>query len=508
MQTGKSFDYVVIGGGAAGCVVTNRLSAKANAEVLLLEAGDLDDDPRIANVGEAVELWGSDLDWQFDSEEQPGMNGRRILINQGKVLGGGTSVNAMMYVRGNPRNFDMWNALGADGWSYEDVLPYFMKLEDYDGGASQYHSVGGPLSVRDCPDDAVRSEAFMLAATELGYAGPHWDVNGAQQENGAGLLQFNIDRHGKRASAATAFVRPVLDRPNLTVETGAEATRILFDGTRVIGVEYIRNGQTQQVNVGREVILSAGAFLSPKLLMLSGIGPADHLRAHGIDVVAELPGVGQNLQDHVQLPVVYRSRVEAPMPSVLTGNVLFVRTRPGMSAAPPDLQLNFTPAVPEPLSPVMDFGGPACVFLPILVQPYSRGEVKLRSTHWQDPPLINPNYLQCETDVQVLANAVQLIRELANTKAFAELNGGEIAPGDGDVEQYIRSQSSTLWHPAGTCKIGYDAQAVADPRLRVYGVEGLRVGDASVMPTITSGNTAAACFMIGEKMADLILEDN
>ena len=242
--------------------------------------------------------------------------------------------------------------------------------------------------------------------------------------------------------------------------------------------------------------------------MLSGIGPADHLRAHGIDVVAELPGVGQNLQDHVQLPVVYRSRVEAPMPSVLTGNVLFVRTRPGMSAAPPDLQLNFTPAVPEPLSPVMDFGGPACVFLPILVQPYSRGEVKLRSTHWQDPPLINPNYLQCETDVQVLANAVQLIRELANTKAFAELNGGEIAPGDGDVEQYIRSQSSTLWHPAGTCKIGYDAQAVADPRLRVYGVEGLRVGDASVMPTITSGNTAAACFMIGEKMADLILEDN
>ncbi len=508
MTNERSFDYIIIGSGATGCVVANRLSANADTRVLVLEAGGLDTDLRIYDPGSLVQLWGSDVDWKFSTEAQPAMNGRQILINQGKVVGGSTAINALMYVRGNRRNYDQWNTLGNDGWGYEDVLPYFKKVEDYEGGASEFHGVGGPLSVRDCPDPASRSEAFMVGATELGYDGPYWDYNGARQENGAGLLQFTITKDGQRASAASAFLSPILDRSNLTVKTQAEVTRLLFEGTRVAGVEYMQDGQRQQVNVAREVIVSAGAFLSPKLLMLSGIGPADHLRSHGITPIIDLPGVGQNLQDHLQLPIVYQSKVERPMPTVLTGNVLFVRTRADRGDAPPDLQLNFTPAVPAPLAPVLNLPVPVFIFLPILVQPDSIGEVRLRSGSPQDPPIINPNYLQHDADVQVFVQAVNLIRELANTKAFTEVNGGELAPGPGtDLEGFIRTQTSTLWHPIGTCKMGQDAQAVVDPHLRVHGVEGVRVADASVMPIIPSGNTQAACFMIGEKVANMILED-
>jgi choline dehydrogenase len=258
------------------------------------------------------------------------------------------------------------------------------------------------------------------------------------------------------------------------------------------------------------VIVSAGTFLSPKLLMLSGIGPADHLKAHGITVTADLPGVGQNLQDHLQLPVVFRSNVELPTPSLLTANVLFIRTRSGqgMRAAPSDLQLNFTPSAPGPLRPVLpDFGGPVCIFLPILVQPQSIGQVSLRSAKPEDAPVINPNYLQCETDVQVLKRALEVIRAIASAKAFSDLNGGELAPGSADLTDYIRGNCSTLWHPAGTCKMGRDAQAVVDPQLRVHGIDRLRVVDASVMPCVTSGNTHAPCLMIAEKAVDMILNN-
>jgi choline dehydrogenase len=412
----------------------------------------------------------------------------------------------MMYVRGDRRDYDHWNFLGNEGWSYEDVLPYFKKSEDYEGGADDYHGVGGPMKGMKCPNPTPVAIGFLNAAVELGYSGPDWDFNGAQHEDGAGIMQFNITKEGKRWSVADGFLTPILKRPNLTVKTKAEVTRVLFEGNRAVGVEYIQDGQTHQVKAEKEVILSAGAFLSPKLLMLSGIGPAEHLKSHGIPVVVDLPGVGQNLQDHMRLLVAYKSKKELPIPELLVEVGLFTRTRTAMKAASPDVQINFSAGIPGFIPPEFPFEGPHSIFVPILVQPQSRGQVSLRSSNPQDPPVINPNYLQADTDVQAYVRAIELCRELANTQAFADFNDGEIAPGvDADLEQYVRNYATTIWHPVGTCKMGRDALAVVDPQLRVYGVEGLRVADASIMPTVPSGNTNAPCVMVGEKAADMIL---
>lgn len=500
----ETFDYIVIGAGASGSVVANRLSADPANKVLVLEAGESDSNPNISEVSSLVNLWGSELDWMLFSEPQARLNNREICINQGKVLGGSTALNAMMYVRGNRRNFDHWKSMGADGWGYQELLPYFIALEDYEGGASNYHGTGGPISVRDCPDLAMRSPEFLLAAKGIGYDGPYWDYNGERQENGAGLIQFHINKDGTRCSGASAFLHPIQDRSNLSIKTLSQATKILFEDKKVVGVEYYNLGSIYQVKANKEVIVSAGALLTPKLLMLSGIGPAEHLRNLGITVVIDLPGVGQNLQDHLQLPIVFRSNFQQP-PILLTGNVLFVNTKPNHVDAPPDLQINFAPAIPIPLANILEFGGLACIFLAILLQPQSKGEVKLRSADFQDKPIINPNYLNKQEDLDVFTKALEIIRKLSSEKAFSKHNQGEILPGEENLEQYTKSNASTIWHPAGTCKIGNGADAVVDSQLRVHGIEGLRVADASVMPTITSGNTVAPCFVIGAKAADLIL---
>ncbi|MBC7388240.1 MAG: GMC family oxidoreductase N-terminal domain-containing protein [Opitutaceae bacterium] len=503
----NSFDYIIVGAGASGCVLANRLSADPTVRVLVLEAGGSDKDPNIADIGGFVKLWGSDKDWNLKTIPQPGLLNREITINQGKVLGGSSSINAMMYVRGNSRNFDQWNSLGADGWSYEELLPLFKKLEDYSGGDWKFHNKDGELKIGDCPEPEMRAPEFLKAAAEIGYNEPHWDYNGARQENSAGYLQFHIDRNGKRESGATAFLHPVMDRENLVVITNTQVARVIIDDKKATGVAVIKDGKEEIFTATSEVILSAGALASPKILLLSGIGPKMHLEEIGIPVNADLPGVGHNLQDHLQLPVIFRSGKQLPNTSLLTGNVLFIRSRKNENAAP-DIQINFTPSLPAPLKPLLpDFGGQICIFLAILVQPFSSGYVKLQSTDPYAPPLINPNYLQQEADLKALAIGVEVIRKIAGSPAFAELNQSEIAPGAADMEDFIRSQASTLWHPAGTCKMGQDAMAVVNPKLQVWGIKNLRVADASIMPNVTSGNTVASCFMIGEKAAALIMED-
>ncbi|MEP7284637.1 MAG: GMC family oxidoreductase N-terminal domain-containing protein, partial [Chloroflexota bacterium] len=434
MQEQTQFDFVVIGAGSSGCVIANRLSEDQQTKVLLLEAGGPDTKPEIHDAANFTSLWGTEVDWGYQTEPEPMLNNRQLSWPRGKVLGGSSSINALLYVRGNRRDYDQWAALGNDGWSYNEVLPYFKKSENYDGGASKYHGVGGPLNIKQ--KTAAESHpvelAFIQAGMEHGFNGPGWDFNGEQQENGCGFHQVTVNPDGTRCSTAKAFLTPIKGRPNLTIETGANATRLLIENGRAVGVEYIQDGQYKQARAEREVILCAGAVDSPKLLMLSGIGPAETLRTHGIKVLLDLPGVGQNLQDHALLGVAFRSKQIYAGTSVFVGEAglfTYVVADPA-SGSGPDLQYHFFRDFHlGPAELVGDMMAPGFTFLPTLLKPESTGHITLRSDSPFDPARIYANYLSHDTDIKVLIEGIKLARELAQMPAFADIRGEEMAPG-------------------------------------------------------------------------------
>ncbi|MDF5717703.1 MAG: GMC family oxidoreductase N-terminal domain-containing protein [Rhizonema sp. NSF051] len=500
------YDYIVIGAGSAGCVVANRLTENPDTTVLLLEAGNPDTKPEIQIPFDCTTLPGSEVDWGYLSEPEPYLNNRTIFCHRGKVLGGCSSINFLVYTRGNTHDYDGWESLGNPGWSYQDVLPYFKKSEHQQRGADAYHSVDGELSITDIISPAPISQRFVDAAVALGYD-YNPDFNGIKQE-GVGLFQLTV-KEGKRHSTAAAFLVPILARPNLTVQTGTLVTRLLFDGTRAVGVEFLREGMLHQVRVNHEVIVSAGSFDSPKLLMLSGVGDTAKLQAMGIPVVAHLPGVGQNLQDHIFVPVPYEATQDLHTATTSNGCGevgLFLHSESNHEAAP-DLELIFGPLMWVP--PGYPHSGLGFSGIIALVHPENIGSVSLRSPDPKDTPVIQLNFLQSQSDVQKLVAGVKLIRQLFCTSAFDEFRDREVAPGadvtdDVALEAYVRETCCSVFHPIGTCKMGTDSMAVVDPELRVYGVEGLRVVDASVMPTLITGHTNAPTIMIGEKAADLI----
>ena len=514
-QQTREFDYIVIGSGIGGCVTANRLSANPNVKVLLLEAGPRDDDADIHSVElpSLFAIWQkTQLDWGLSTVEEPGLDGRKMPLIQGKVAGGGTSVHGRIFIRGHRRDFDHWNYMGNENWSFEQILPYFKKCEDYLGPRSEYRGVGGPLPVMDLPKDrrTAASEAFVAGVSDLGFKSD-WDFNGPQQEGGAGFIQSTTTRDFKRASAFTAYIDPIKNtRPNLTVEYEAFATRLVLQGKRAAGVEYRQNNATIQARATSEVVVSMGALNTPKILLQSGIGSPEQLKKFGIPVVVNLPGVGENLQDHLNVRMCWESKIEQKIPMIICESSLFTFTRSGVPMASPDLQLFFGGFAFPGLGTDFNRG---FALVPVVCRPQSVGRVWLRSNNPADPLNIQTNYLTCEYDMSVLVAGIKLGREIVQTRPFRDMLGRELLPGpqvgtdQNKLRKYIKDTCITDWHPSGTCKMGLDAMAVVDPRLRVNGVDGLRIIDASVMPLVVSGNIQASLFMMAEKGADMILED-
>ncbi|KAL8354803.1 hypothetical protein RB601_000529 [Gaeumannomyces tritici] len=501
----EQFDYIVVGSGSAGSVVASRLTEDPAVRVLVLEAGPPDDDANIHRPSGWPAAFKTHLDWAVETVPQKHTAGWSHYLPRGRTLGGSSSLNAMIYVRGARADYDAWAYLGSPGWSYDEVLPYFKKSEDHELGASEHHGAGGPLHVAVLKNVNPVCAAAVEACKEIGL--PFTDDCNGDQMLGASYVQATVTPNGSRCSTARCFLRPALERGgNLAVYSGAHAHRVLFEGTRAVGVRYDKDGAMHDAFASREVIVSAGAIKSPQLLQLSGIGNAGDLRALGIDVVADLPGVGENLQDHVLASVIYEGKQAIPPPeNQMLESQLFWKSDPRLVA--PDLQPLFMhiPYYPP------GFEGPANAYTLCagIVRPASRGSVKLASADPDAPPAVDPNYLAQAADVEALLAAVKLCRQVGEAEALAGWRAREVLPGpevqtDEQLRDYVRRACVTYHHQAGTCKMGVDAMAVVDPELRVYGVTGLRVVDASIMPLVVSGNTNAPSIMIGEKGADMI----
>lgn len=508
-----SYDFIIIGAGSSGCAIAHRLLENTDAKVLLIEAGKKDTNPTIYSekIPDLMSLWTNEqLNWGYQTEPQAALNGRSLPIARGKVWGGCSAINAMLHVRGHQFDFDYWNYLGNDGWGYNAVLPYLKAFETFTPGDPAYRGHNGPIQIVPYEHPTPVAQQFFPAAHELGFdnLGTDFDYNGIRQEDSPFYYQATKTSDHRRVTSASAYIYPILDHPNFTVMSETQVTRLILEKNRVVGVEYLQNGQKGEMKAQFEVILSGGAYESPKLLMLSGIGPATTLQNHSIEVVVDLPGVGQNLQEHMVLSVAYVNQQSQPFDPILLAEAgLFTRSRSGMEKASPDLQLIFSGL--QVVNSAYIREETVCTFAIVLIQPQSTGYVSLKSNNPLDVAYLQPNFLSQDTDIQVFLKGIELCRALAHTKALSKFCGEETAPGDkatteSELRDYIRNTADTLWHPVGTCKMGRDAQAVVDPELKVYGVEGLRIADASVMPRIVAGNVNAACVMIAEKVSDLI----
>jgi choline dehydrogenase len=525
-------DFVIVGAGSAGCVLANRLTESGRHRVLLLEAGPRDRHLWIhIPLGYGRLFKDARVNWLYQSEPEPELNGRVIFQPRGKVLGGSSSINGLVYVRGQAEDFDHWRQLGNAGWGFDDVLPYFLRSEDQARGASELHGVGGPLCVSDATGPHELCEAFIDAAGEAGVP-RNEDFNGPVQE-GAGYFQ-TTSRRGIRWSTARGYLRPALRRPNLKVVTEAMATRVVFDGRRAVGVEYRRGGETRTVRARGEVVLAGGAINSPQLLQLSGVGPGPLLREHGIAVIAESAGVGEDFQDHLQVrmvlkctkPITNNDEINSLMrrlgvglryalwrkgPLSISAGYAGAFFRTDERVATPDVQVHFitfsTDRMGERLHPFPGFTASVCQ-----LRPESRGFVRIKSPDPAAPPAIQPRYLSTETDRRTNVEGLKRLRAIMTMPAMRPYVLAEHLPGpevrtDDELLAYCREVGSTIYHPSCSCRMGTDSRAVVDPRLKVHGVEGLRVVDGAVMPSVVSGNTNAAIVMIAEKGSDMILED-
>ena len=529
MQDGQSFDYIIVGAGSAGCVLANRLSESGRNSVLLLEAGGKDDSFWIhIPIGYGKTIVDERVNWKFQTEANPALGGRTIYWPRGKVLGGSSSINGLIYIRGQAEDYDHWRQLGNVGWSYQDVLPFFKKAENQENGADAYHGADGPLRVTNLRERNPLCDAFIGSAQSQGIP-RNDDFNGARQE-GAGYFQATV-RNGRRESAATAYLRPAMRRPNLTVLTRAMTEKVLLEIQKATGLQFRHEGRMVTAKANREVILSAGSVKSPHLLMLSGIGNAGHLAQHGIAPVLDLPGVGQNLQDHYGGQITWKCNRAITMNDVMMSRfrqlqvgLQWLLMRRGPLSVPAGQAALFARVLPDSATPdlqflfqtfsggyyedgLFKFSGFANFLCP--VRPNSRGQITLSSADAHAQPRLEPNYFSDERDRRIAVEGLKLARRMAASKPLADFVIEEHLPGsatatDQEIEDYLVQNGGCVSHQVGTCKMGTDAMAVVDPQLRVRGVEGLRVVDASIMPTLISGNTNAPTIMIAEKAAATI----